>query len=300
MAKNDEDILMACIFPMQAKELLELRESGQLEKVHADIVAMKSNGASNPAEAPAKPAEAPAKPAEVPAAAPAAAVTPATMLTAPVEFNAVLRGEKFHVLIAGVGEPPAPGGPIRYFIKIDGRLQEVNVRPLPDGTPDEFDAIYHGEKFRMMVAGVGERRRPDLPRRYFIKIGGKLEEIEVYPLLEIAPSTARAALPTPSGGAPVVAAPAPQAAPVGDGAAPAAAGIPKATEPGDAVAPMAGRVVRVLVKIDEAVTKGQTVVVVEAMKLESEVAAPIDGTVQSIFVEPGDSITPEDALVRIA
>jgi pyruvate carboxylase subunit B len=36
------------------------------------------------------------------------------------------------------------------------------------------------------------------------------------------------------------------------------------------------------------------------MKLESEVAAPIDGTVQAIFVEPGDSITPEDALVRIA
>jgi pyruvate carboxylase subunit B len=222
------------------------------------------------------------------------------MLTAPVEFDAVLRGEKFHVLIAGVGEPPGPGGPIRYFIKIDGRLQEVAVRPLPDGTPDEFDAVYHGEKFRLMVAGVGERRRPDLPRRYFIKIGGKLEEIEVYPQLEIAPSTARAALPTPSGGAPVPVAPAPQAAPVGDGTAPAAAGIPKATEPGDAVAPMAGRVVRVLVKLDEAVTKGQTVVVVEAMKLESEVAAPIDGVVQAIFVAPGDSITPEDALVRIA
>jgi len=97
----------------------------------------------------------------------------------------------------------------------------------------------------------------------------------------------------------VVAAPAPQATPAGDGAA-VAAGIPKATEPGDAVAPMAGRVVRVLVKLDEAVTKGQTVVVVEAMKLESEVAAPIDGVVQAIYVAPGDTITPEDALVRIA
>src|SRR3972149_12145135 len=127
MAKNDEDILMACIFPMQAKELLELRESGQLEKVHADIVAMGNGNSSKPAAAPAKPAEAPVKPAEAaPAAAPAA--SPGALLSAPGEFDAVLRGEKFHVLIAGVGEPPGPGGPIRYFIKVDGRLQEVDIR----------------------------------------------------------------------------------------------------------------------------------------------------------------------------
>lgn len=63
---------------------------------------------------------------------------------------------------------------------------------------------------------------------------------------------------------------------------------------------MAGRVVRVLVKKGDSVSTGQTVVVVEAMKLESEVQSPIDGTVEEIFVEPGDSVTSEDALVRIA
>lgn len=62
---------------------------------------------------------------------------------------------------------------------------------------------------------------------------------------------------------------------------------------------MAGRVVRVLVKKGDTVTTGQTVVVVEAMKLESEVQSPIDGTVEEIFVGPGDSVTSEDALVRI-
>ena len=62
---------------------------------------------------------------------------------------------------------------------------------------------------------------------------------------------------------------------------------------------MAGRVVRVLVKKGDTVKAGQTVVVVEAMKLESEVQSPIDGTVEEIFVEPGDSVTSEDALVRI-
>jgi pyruvate carboxylase subunit B len=55
----------------------------------------------------------------------------------------------------------------------------------------------------------------------------------------------------------------------------------------------------VLVKKGDSVTAGQTVVVVEAMKLESEVQSPIDGTVEDIFVEPGDSVTSEDALVRV-
>jgi len=62
---------------------------------------------------------------------------------------------------------------------------------------------------------------------------------------------------------------------------------------------MAGRVVRVLVKKGDTVKTGQTVVVVEAMKLESEVQSPIDGVVEEIFVGPGDSVTSEDALVRV-
>jgi biotin carboxyl carrier protein len=308
LAKNDEDILLAVLFPMQAKELLTLRESGELAKAHAEAIpappSVPGGGSAKAAEAPAKPAEppaeTPAKPAEAPAPPPAAvAAAPAAMLSAPVEFDAVLHGEKFHVLIAGVGEPPVPGGPIRYFIKIDGRLEEVEVRPSAEAAPDEFDAVFHGERFHMQVAGVGERRRPDAPRRYFIRVDGRLEEVEVYPLVELAPSAMRAASPAPAAPVPVTSSPPPQAL----AEAPAAAGIarviPKATEPGDAVAPMAGRVARVLVKVDEAVKAGQTVVVVEAMKLESEVQAPIDGVVQAIFVEPGDSVTPEDALVRI-
>jgi pyruvate carboxylase subunit B len=220
------------------------------------------------------------------------------MLPAPVEFDAFIQGEKFHVQIAGVGEPPVPGGPIRYFIKIDGRLEEVEVRPQADLAPVEFDAVYHGDKSHVHVAGVGEPSKPGGPRSYFIRVDGKLEEVEVHPLVEIAPSSMRA--PSPAPATPAAATPNPAAQAVAEAPAAAApAGIPKATEPGDAVAPMAGRVVRVLVKVDDTVTAGQTVVVVEAMKLESEVQSPIDGVVQAIFVEPGDSITPDDALVRV-
>jgi len=62
---------------------------------------------------------------------------------------------------------------------------------------------------------------------------------------------------------------------------------------------MAGRVARVLVKVGDSVKVGQTVVIVEAMKLEIEVQSLTEGVVEAVFVEPGDRITPEDALVRV-
>ena len=302
LAKNDEDILMGVMFPMQAKELLELRESGKLAEAHAAAIPSgPEEAAEAAAEAPAKPAGAPAEaPAAPPAPPPATGAVLPTVLPAPVEFDAVLDGATFHVQIAGVGEPPMPGAPVRYFIKIDDRLEEVEVRPQAGVAPVEFDEVFQGDKFHVQVAGVGEPAKQGGPRSYFIRVDGKLEEIEIHPQVEIPPS----ALLASSARAAPAAAPAPAAAassaPAQAAAEAPAVGIPKATQPGDAVSPMAGRVVRVLVKKGDSVTAGQTVVVVEAMKLESEVQSPIDGTVEEIFVEPGDSVTSEDALVRIA
>jgi pyruvate/oxaloacetate carboxyltransferase/biotin carboxyl carrier protein len=309
LAKNDEDILMGVMFPMQAKELLTLRENGELAAAHAAAIPQgPGEPAEAAAEAPTKPAkaaaEAPAKPAEAAAAPPPApppapgAVLPG-VLPAPVEFDAVLNGTKFHVQVAGVGEPPTAGAPVRYFVKIDDRLEEVEVFPLADLSPVEFNEVFHGDKFHVEVAGVGEAPRPGGPRRYFIRVEGRLEELEVHPQVELPPFAGVA----PSARAAPIATPAPTAearAPAAEAVAEAPArAIPKATQPGDAVSPMAGRVVRVLVRVDETVKAGQTVVVVEAMKLESEVQSPIDGVVEEIFVEPGDSITSEDALVRV-
>lgn len=64
-------------------------------------------------------------------------------------------------------------------------------------------------------------------------------------------------------------------------------------------APMPGRVVRVLVEQGQTVLKGQGVVVVEAMKMQNELAATIDGTVQSVFVREGDSVERNAELVAI-
>jgi biotin carboxyl carrier protein len=53
---------------------------------------------------------------------------------------------------------------------------------------------------------------------------------------------------------------------------------------------MPGKVVRVLVSVGDEVTAGQGLVVVEAMKMENEIAAPRAGRVKSIDVAPGQNV----------
>lgn len=56
------------------------------------------------------------------------------------------------------------------------------------------------------------------------------------------------------------------------------------------LAPMPGKVVRVLVKPGDAVTEGQPVVVVEAMKMENELKAPRTGKVTDVSVKEGQTV----------
>jgi 3-methylcrotonyl-CoA carboxylase alpha subunit len=56
---------------------------------------------------------------------------------------------------------------------------------------------------------------------------------------------------------------------------------------GDLTAPMPGQVTAVLVQIGDQVERGQTLLVMEAMKMEMRVAAPTAGTVKRLLVEPG-------------
>ncbi len=56
---------------------------------------------------------------------------------------------------------------------------------------------------------------------------------------------------------------------------------PKPTKPGDVAPPMPGRVVKVLVTEGSTVTAGDPLLIIEAMKMESRVPAPMDGRVDS-------------------
>jgi biotin carboxyl carrier protein len=66
------------------------------------------------------------------------------------------------------------------------------------------------------------------------------------------------------------------------------------------VAPIPGTVLRVLVGIGEAVTKGQTLLVLEAMKMENEIMAHIDGVVQLLNVSQGVSVKTGETLVVLS
>lgn len=103
------------------------------------------------------------------------------------------------------------------------------------------------------------------------------------------PEVATAAAPA----APVAAAPKAESAP----AAPAAKGAAGAGEPVNA--PLPGVVTKVLVAAGQAVKKGDTVVVLEAMKMENNITAECDGTVTGICVAAGDSVLEGTTLLTI-
>ena len=73
-----------------------------------------------------------------------------------------------------------------------------------------------------------------------------------------------------------------------------------AAEGGRLTAPMPGKVVSFAVKAGDAVTKGQPLAVMEAMKMEHTIAAPADGVVQELLYAPGDQVTEGSELLKLA
>ncbi len=68
---------------------------------------------------------------------------------------------------------------------------------------------------------------------------------------------------------------------------------------GKLLAPMNGRIVSVLAKSGEAVSKGQRVVILEAMKMQHEIVAPRDGTIASVNVTEGDQVATRQLLAAM-
>ena len=138
--------------------------------------------------------------------------------------------------------------------------------------------------------------------KYVATINGKkyeveVEKLEAYKSLDrngvAAPAApvlpASAPVQRPAAPAPVAAAPAPAPAP-----APAAAPAPATVE-----APMPGKILNIKVSEGQAVKFGEVVVIMEAMKMETEIVAPADGTVSKILVKAGDSVDTGAALVAL-
>jgi len=79
----------------------------------------------------------------------------------------------------------------------------------------------------------------------------------------------------------------------------AASGAGGSAGSGEVTVPMQGTIVKVLVAEGDTVEAGQTVCVLEAMKMENNISADRDGTVKDIKVEPGQSVGSGDVVVVI-
>lgn len=122
-------------------------------------------------------------------------------------------------------------------------------------------------------------------KRFNITVNGKVYDVAVEEL--------------DANAAPVAAAPA--AAPAASAPAPAPAAAPAPTAgAGEAVnAPMPGTILDVKVSNGDSVTKGQVIMILEAMKMENDIVATCDGTITSLLAKKGDQVNSGDALATI-
>lgn len=135
-------------------------------------------------------------------------------------------------------------------------------------------------------------------RKFNIKVNGQAYEVEVE---EVAGGFAPAPV------VPVAAAPAPAVAPVAAlapekaeaKAAPAPAPVAAPAGGTQLKAPMPGTVIDFKATNGAAVKKGQTVLILEAMKMENEIVAPADGVI-TFVASKGASVNTDDLLAVIA
>lgn len=133
-------------------------------------------------------------------------------------------------------------------------------------------------------------------RKFNIKVNGQAYEVEVE---EVAGGFAPApVVPVAAAPAPVVA---PVAAPAPEKAEAKAAPAPVAAPAGGTQlkAPMPGTVIDFKATNGAAVKKGQTVLILEAMKMENEIVAPVDGVI-TFVASKGASVNTDDLLAVIA
>jgi pyruvate carboxylase subunit B len=147
--------------------------------------------------------------------------------------------------------------------------------PAPIIAPTEFNIKVHGETYQIKVGGMGHPGEGGRP--YFIYVDDQLEEVMVESLVEVVPSIDGQI----------------------DTKAVGQSTRPKASQEGDVTTAMPGVVMSVKVRVGDRVNAGDIVLIVEAMKLETEVHTPITGEVRAIYVNEGDRVNPDEVLVVV-
>ena len=116
-------------------------------------------------------------------------------------------------------------------------------------------------------------------KKYKVNVNGTSYEIEIELMSETEASSAKTQAPA---------------------AAPAAPAAPVAAGEGEKVAsPMPGTILDVKVNVGDSVKKGQVLFILEAMKMENEIMAGVDGVITSVGVTKGAAVQSGDMLCTI-
>ncbi len=138
-------------------------------------------------------------------------------------------------------------------------------RPAGESVATEFKIDVHGETYQVAITGVGGQ---DTGKRHiYLTLDGMPEEVLFEPLNAYVET--------------------------------GASGRRQASAPGHVTTSMPGNIVEVLVNEGDQVKAGQAVMITEAMKMETEVQAPIAGRVAAVYVAKGDRVTPGEVLIEI-
>ncbi|WP_300732508.1 sodium-extruding oxaloacetate decarboxylase subunit alpha [uncultured Helicobacter sp.] len=140
-----------------------------------------------------------------------------------------------------------------------------------DKLPKEFEIVVNGEHYAIKVEGSGEKT--DEVRPFFIRVDGELKEVFVE---SIDKSLEGKIQKEQKAGA-----------------------LPQVTVPGHAKSPMPGTLTKIKVKVGDKVNQGDTLAIVEAMKMENEVLSPIDGVVKEIYAAQGMQIGSDVAIMLL-
>lgn len=154
---------------------------------------------------------------------------------------------------------------------------EPLLPPIPSNAPTkmprEFDVSLHGDSYHVQINGAGNIEQAE--RTFFLTLDGVPEEVIVHNL-DLDPNDAAVATSNKD-----------------------KSQRPRATEKGDVSVAMPSTVVSINVKVGAKVKAGDVLMVTEAMKMETELQAPIDGTVQEVLCQKSDLVNPQEALIRI-
>jgi pyruvate carboxylase subunit B len=146
--------------------------------------------------------------------------------------------------------------------------------------PSEFNITLHGESYHIKLTGSGHAGESERP--FYVSVDGISEEVLVETLDEVLVNNSS---PNENIGK--------------EETSKSSSTKHEPSHEGCITTAMPGTIIEVKVKVGDPIKAGDSVVVIEAMKMENEIQAPKSGVVMAVHVAKGDNVSPNETLLEI-